>query len=33
MVKFYFNMIVLGRITIADVPDRYKEAVQAMLDK
>ncbi len=33
MIKFYFNMIVLGRITIADVPDRYKEAVRVMLDE
>lgn len=33
MVKFYFNMIVLGRMTIDEVPERYREAVQALLDE
>lgn len=31
MVKFYYNMIVLGKITIEEVPDKYREAVQEML--
>lgn len=33
MVKFYYNMIILGRITIEQVPSQYREAVQEMLDK
>lgn len=33
MVKFYYNMIILGRITIEQVPPQYREAVQEMLNK
>lgn len=33
MVKFYYNMIVLGRTTIDKIPSQYREEVQAMLDK
>jgi hypothetical protein len=33
MVKFYYNMIILGRITIEQVPIQYREQVQEMLDK
>lgn len=33
MVKFYYNMIILGRITIEQVPPQYREQVQEMLDK
>lgn len=33
MIKFYFNMIVLGRMTIDEVPEIYREAVQALLDE
>lgn len=30
--RFYFNQIRLGKITIDDVPVKYREAVQALLD-
>ena len=33
MVKFYYNMIILGRITIDDVPLEYKKEVEIMLNK
>jgi hypothetical protein len=32
MIKFYYNMIILGRITIDDVPDKFKNAVKELLD-
>ena len=32
MVNFYVKMIKLGRITIADVPVLWREAVRAALD-
>ena len=33
MVKFYYNMIILGRTTIDKIPSQYREEVQEMLDK
>lgn len=33
MVKFLVLQIKMGKITIDDVPDKYKEAVQAELAK
>lgn len=32
MAKIYFNRIKAGAITIDDVPQRWREAVQEMLD-
>ena len=32
MAKIYYKRIKAGVITIDDVPDRWKEAVQALLD-
>ena len=32
MAKFYYNMILLGRITIDDVPEKYKDAVKELLN-
>ena len=32
MAKFYYNMILLGRITIDDVPPQYKAAVEELLN-
>ena len=31
MVKFYYNMVVMGRITIDEVPSKYRKAVEEML--
>lgn len=33
MVKFYVNQILLGKITIDDVPEKYREAVRAELER
>ena len=33
MVKFYYNMIILGRITIDEVPLEYRDAVNDLLNK
>lgn len=33
MVKFYVMQIKLGKITLADVPDRYREAVEKELQQ
>lgn len=30
--KLYYNQIRLGKITLDDVPAKYREAVQALLD-
>lgn len=32
MVKFYYNMIILDRITIDKVPSQYREEVQKILE-
>lgn len=32
MVKIYYKKIKTGQLTIDDVPERWKEAVQALLD-
>lgn len=32
MAKIYYRRIVAGHITLADVPDRYKEQVKIMLE-
>lgn len=32
MVKFYYNMIILNRITIAEVPEKYRPAVEELLN-
>jgi hypothetical protein len=32
MAKIYFRKIRDGKLTIEDVPDRWKEATQALLD-
>lgn len=32
MAKIYYRRIVLGNITIDDVPARYKEAVQKLIE-
>ena len=31
MTKFYYNMIIMKRITIDEVPSKYKEAVETLL--
>lgn len=31
MVKFYYNMIIMGRITINDVPYKYRSEVESLL--
>lgn len=31
MAKIYYNMIIAGKITIDEVPERWKEAVQALI--
>lgn len=33
MAKIYYRRIIAGQITIDDVPDRYKEAVEKLLNK
>lgn len=33
MVKFYVNQILLGKITIDDVPEKYREAVRQELER
>lgn len=33
MAKIYYRMITTGRMTIDEVPLRWRAAVQAMLDK
>ena len=33
MAKFYYNMIIMGRITIDDVPERYREDVLKLLEE
>ena len=33
MAKIYYRMIMSGRMTIDEVPSRWRAAVQAMLDK
>jgi len=33
MAKIYFRRIVAGQITINDVPTRYREAVEKMLEE
>ena len=32
MVKFYYLQVKMGKITIDDVPEKYKDKVQEMLD-
>lgn len=32
MAKIYYNRIKLGLLTLAEVPAKYREQVQAMLD-
>lgn len=32
MVKFYYLQVKMGKITIDDVPERYRDKVQEMLD-
>ncbi len=32
MVKIYYKQIIKGTITIADVPDRWKEEVEKLLE-
>lgn len=32
MVKFYYNMIILDRITIDKVPSQYRKEVRKMLE-
>lgn len=31
MAKFYYNMILLGKITLDDVPERYRDTVEELL--
>ena len=31
MAKFYYTQIKLGKITIDDVPDKWKDAVQELI--
>ena len=33
MAKIYYRRIIAGQITINDVPDRYKEAVEKLLNE
>lgn len=33
MVKFYYNMIIMGRITIDKVPPQYRKEVEELLNK
>lgn len=33
MAKFFYNMIVMGNITIDDVPQAFGEQVKALLEK
>lgn len=33
MAKIYYRRIIAGQITIDDVPDRYKEAVEKLLNE
>ena len=33
MVKFYVRQIKAGKMTLEDVPERWRAAVQAMLDE
>ncbi len=33
MAKIYYRKIKAGKMTIDDVPERWKEAVQALLDE
>ena len=32
MVKFYYNMVVMKKITIEEVPTKYREEVRALLE-
>ncbi len=32
MVRFYYLQIKMGKITIDDVPEKYRDKVQEMLD-
>lgn len=32
MVKFYYLRIIMGKMTLSDVPERWRDAVAAMLD-
>lgn len=32
MVKFYYLQVKMGKITIDDVPERYRDKVKEMLD-
>ncbi len=32
MVKFYYLQVKMGKITIDDVPEKYRDKVQEMLD-
>ena len=32
MVKFYYLQVKMGKITIDDVPERYRDKVKKMLD-
>lgn len=32
MVKFYYGRIKRGKLTIEDVPEKWRDEVQAMLD-
>jgi len=32
MAKIYYRKIIAGQMTIDEVPERWKEAVQALLD-
>lgn len=33
MAKFFYNMIIMGNITIDDVPPAFREQVKALLEK
>jgi hypothetical protein len=33
MPKFYYNMIILERITLEEVPEKYRKAVEELLNK
>ena len=33
MAKIYYNLVIKGTITIEQVPSKWRDAVQAMIDK
>lgn len=33
MVKFYYNMVILDRVTIDKVPSQYREQVKEILER